>query len=130
MQHERLLALIEELLDERKESFVLQEGSLALALLSGRKAVPKLLQLYKRSRSRFEWGAVAQALALVGDETAVEPLLRIVKDKDRKAEERAIALAALGRMADPNPAPVLSRFSRHLNLYAASPTLAELLQIL
>ncbi|MCZ6786308.1 MAG: HEAT repeat domain-containing protein, partial [Planctomycetota bacterium] len=116
--------------DKRKESFVLQEGSLALALLSGRKAVPKLLQLYARSRSRFEWGAVAQALALVGDETAVEPLLRILKDKDRKPEERAIALAALGRMADENPTPVLSRFAQHLNLYAASPTLAELLQIL
>ncbi len=124
------LPLIEKLLDKRKESFVLQEGSLALALLSGRKAVPKLLQLYARSRSRFEWGAVAQALALVGDETAVEPLLRILKDKDRKPEERAIALAALGRMADENPTPVLSRFAQHLNLYAASPTLAELLQIL
>jgi HEAT repeat protein len=126
---ESAIPLIRDILKKRRESDVLEEGALALALLRGADAAPELLQLYDESRNVSQLRAVATALGLVGNERAVKPLLDTYRDKGRRPEERAMALAALGQMADREPVPVLLRITRGLNPYVASPTVAELLVI-
>ena len=84
----------------------------------------------KNSKSTLSRGAVAAALGIVGTERVVEPLLAVYRNRKLKDEERAVALAALGRIADPAPIALLRRLSEDLNPYVSCEAIAELLTIL
>ena len=59
----------------------------------------------KRGKSTLSRGAVAAALGLVGTERCVDALLVAYGSKHLKDEERALALASLGRICDPLAIP-------------------------
>ena len=126
----KAVPVVQKILKEIKRPMVRCEGAVALALLRRSAAIPELLELMRRSKSTLSRGAVAAALGIVGTERVVEPLLAVYRNRKLKGEERAVALAALGRIADPAPIALLRRFSEDLNPYVPSEAVAELLTIL
>lgn len=124
------IPLIEKIVAEIRVPMVRREGAIALALLKGTAAVPQLLDLMKSGKSTLSRGAVSAALGLVGTERCVEPLLAIYRNKKLKDEERALALASLGSIADPAAVSLLRRFSEDLNPYVICESAQELLNIL
>ncbi len=104
----------------------LREGALALAALLGEKAVPDLLALWGRCADPGDFDAVARAFRDAAGDAAVEPLLAIRGDAARPPEERAFALAALCRMAEPAPSPIDREFATDFDPYAEGTTLTLL----
>ena len=70
--------------------------------------------------SQYVLGSVALALGQIGDERAIEPLLRISKDEKKDFPEitRALATVALGQIGDRRDVPVLARVMKDLNFRA------------
>lgn len=130
LDDEASIPLVREILRTSKDPGVQREGTMALALLRRAAAIPDLLAVLENARTTFVRGAVAEAIGLVGNESAVEPLLRIARDRNRQGEERAMALAALGRIGDPERVPFLARVAIDLNPYVVVDAIAEVLTIL
>jgi len=124
------IPLVRDALRENKSPAVRIEGATALALLRRTAAVPELVDLFRSSKSRHARGSIAAALGLVGTGRAVEPLLGIYRDRRRPGEERAVALAALGRIGDEARIPVLSQYAVHLNPFVGSEAVSQILGIL
>ena len=117
------LPLVRDVLRRRRSDDILEEGALALAMLDGEKAVPDLLALWERARRPRHYDAFAWAFRLAAAPDAIAPLRAMVDGKGDPVQ-RAFALMALGRMAD--PAGPLHRLARDSNPYAGSPTLLDL----
>jgi HEAT repeat protein len=115
--------MIRDALARRRADAILEEGALALALLDGEKALPDLLALWERGRRAEHFDAFAWAFRIAAAADAIAPL-RAMVEGDRDPVQRAFALMALGRMAD--PAEPLHRLARDSNPYSGSPTLLDL----
>ncbi len=135
------LPLIEKHLMQSRRPKVLRHAALSLALLKGRAASRTLVALMQGKRpdgkrlkgnayGYFLRGAVVEALGHVGTDTAADPLLDIVRDKKRQATERALAIAALGRIGDGEYPSAISKLAFDLNYHVTVDALTELLQIL
>jgi HEAT repeat protein len=129
LNEKKAIPLVREQLKE-KDPVIIREGALALALLQGHAAMPKLIEMLKESKTTLVRGSIAFSLGYVGTEKALEPLLEIYRDKSRPGEQRAIALAALGRIGDPERIPVLSHLAYALNPFVGVDAVAEALTIL
>ncbi len=129
MNEKKAIPLVREQLEE-KDPVVIREGALALALLQGHAAMPKLIELLKESKTTLVRGSIAFSLGYVGTDKALDPLLEIYRDKSRPGELRAIALAALGRIGDPERIPLLSQLAYALNPFVGTDAVAEALTIL
>ncbi len=120
-------SVVRDIVKRRPRGPVLKEGALALALMDRGDAVKDLMGYWDRCRTPDQLDALAWAFSLTGSQKAVEPLLAIYKDdKTRPREERVHALAALGRLADPEARPLLNRFAPASNVYDSTPTLLDL----
>jgi len=124
------IPLVQETIGRIKDPVVRSDGVIALALLRRSAAIPELLELMKKGKSTLSRGAVAAAIGLVGTERCVKPLLDVYRNKKRKDEERALALASLGRIADAESIALLQRFSQDINPYVICDAVTELLDIL
>lgn len=122
--------LVEHHLEEASEADVRRDGTLAYALLRRSGAVPALVKRMQKAKSTLERGALAHALGLVGEQSAVDALLKLFHDTTRQGEERAIVLAALGRIADAETPPLLAQLCVDINLYVICDAVGELLTIL
>lgn len=82
--------------------------------------------------SQYVLGSAALALGQIGDERAVEALVRIAEDtQDRYPYlTRALATVALGQLGDRRDVPTLARVSTGHNYRAYVSAMAELLTIL
>jgi HEAT repeat protein len=130
LDDEASIPLVQEILRKSRDPGVQREGAMALALLRRAAAIPDLLEVLGNARTTLVRGAVAEAIGLVGGASAVEPLLGIVRDRSRQGEERAMALAALGRIGDPERVPFLAQVAFDLNPYVIVDAIAEVLTIL
>ncbi|MHC4959378.1 MAG: HEAT repeat domain-containing protein [Planctomycetota bacterium] len=129
--HDKAAApLVLDAMEEIREPMVRREGAVALALIEQSAAIPELLAMMKKGKSTLSRGAVGAAIGLVGTERCVDPLLAAYKAKHLKDEERALALASLGRICDPLAIPILLQFSEDLNPYVICDAAQELLNIL
>ena len=124
------IPLVQQTIQKLRTPMVRREGAVALALLKQTGAIEDLLELLKSGKSTLARGAVAAAIGLVGTERCVLPLLAIYKNKQLKDEERALALASLGRIADSEAVGILQQFSEDLNPYVLCEAVQELLNIL
>jgi len=124
------IPLVQEILRDDKTPAVRREGAIALALLRRTAAVPDLVDLFLNTKSQFARGSIVSALGIVGTDKAVDPLLEIYRDRSRQGEERALALAALGRIGDDARIPLLSTYAFDLNFYATCGAVAQVLSIL
>ena len=124
------LPLLRKTLEKSRDPLVRRDGAIALALILRAGAVPELLKLLDKTKTLYARASIAHALGLVGTEKAVDPLLAIYRDRKKQSEERALAIAALGRMGDPESIPVLSQFAFDLHPYVTSEAVTEIVTIL
>lgn len=118
--------LAREALRARHEPALVRRTMTALALLEGENALPDLEVWWSWSRSHEHLDAMAWAFVPAASPGAETLLARWAADEALEPRVRSYALIALGRMADPDPEPVLTRVGRDLNPYADTPTLSLL----
>jgi len=135
------LPLVRKELTRSRQPAVLRHAALSLALLEGRAASRTLVGLLEGRRpdgkrligqahGYFLRGAVVEALGHVGTAGAADPLLAILRDGKRQGTERALAVAALGRIADGEYPSALSKLAFDLNYHVTVDALTELLRVL
>ncbi|MFO0981977.1 MAG: hypothetical protein U1E76_09580 [Planctomycetota bacterium] len=101
-----------------------------LGLMADVQAVPALIGALGAARGLADAASLAQALGLIGDESAIEPLKTILKDGKRIGMQRGFAAVALGLLGEKTELPWHARISIGLNYRARTPALEELLDIL
>ena len=90
--------------------------------------LPYLFTLLHSDRASFHEvrGAAALAIGLIGDGSAVEPLVDIAR-KDSDSSNRAFAIAALGCLVDRNPVPRMPQMFRNVHYREHFPIMREVL---
>ena len=104
---------------------LLFDGALSLALLGDERSVPTLAARLERAGSLASQAALAQALGRIGDARGLDPLLALFEDESRTATARALAVLALGAIADEDPLPWDTAFALDVNYAAAPATLFD-----
>jgi HEAT repeat protein len=102
----------------------------SLGLMSDAQAVPTLIDYLQTAETIAESSSAAQALGLIGDRSAVEPLLSILKNKSKQPLQRGFAAVALGIIAEKTTLPWNAVFSVDSNYRAKVDALSEILDIL
>jgi len=126
----RVLDPIHAALSARSSEKLRRSAATALGMLHDETAVPQLLRELKQARSQMVKGQVVMALAKVGDERAIEPLIAVLKDESEQNLTRALACAGLGVVGDLEWIRSLVRLSRDVNYRAAGNMMNEVLSIL
>jgi Ca-activated chloride channel family protein len=101
----------------------------ALGLMRDGASPPLLIRCLREASTLVECSAAAQALALCGHESSIEPLLALAGDEDEPTIARGFALVALGRLAEKCSLPWNAPFSIDCNYRAKSDALAEILDL-
>ncbi len=122
---------------ERSSEDLRRQSAVALGLLgpttvggTGKTAIELLLEELKEAKSQAHKGQVVLALASIGNEKAVDPLVEILKSKSEQDLTRALACAGLGLIGDLEWIPSLARASTNVNYRASTDLVNELLSIL
>lgn len=100
------------------QPFVLQQAATALVLMEDKEIAGLLLERVRTSSSLEELRALYRALGTSGDARAVEPLIELARDDARTAQSRALAVRALGEVADSSRLPWSTPLSVGLNYRA------------
>ncbi len=117
------------LVDRRRDDLC-REAALGLALLGGRTTGAELLRELGTARTERTLGQVVIALGWLGDLGAVPGLVQKASDEGRSELAQALAVAALGRLADPERRPSLLRLTENANYPARTDALHEAYTIL
>jgi len=110
-------------------TFRLQTAT-GLGLMSDEEAVHVLIETLKGAQTLGVSSAVAKALGLIGDRSAIEPLKEIAADDDTTDLTRAFAVVALGIVGEKTDLPWNARISEDNNYRARVPAIDEVLDIL
>jgi len=102
----------------------------ALGLMNDVAAVPTLVEELVNAKTLSESSSIAQALGLIGDKSAIDPLKNVLGDKAMNGKQRGFAAVALGLLAEKNDLPWNAEISVGLNYRAKTPAVAEILDIL
>ena len=102
----------------------------ALGLMSDAEAVHVLVETLKSAQTLGVSSAVAKALGLIGDQSAIEPLKQIAQDKSVGDITRAFACVALGIVCEKTELPWNARISQDNNYRGRVPAIDEILDIL
>jgi len=124
------LAAIRKAMKERRSEEMRVQCATALGLLRDGKAVVLLLEELMTARSQSVKGQVVLALAKIGDERAVDPIAKLLRNPREQGLTRALACAGLGVIGDLESIPSLSRLSKNINYRASCDLMAEVLSIL
>jgi HEAT repeat protein len=102
----------------------------SLGLMSDTQAVPTLIDYLQTAETLTETASAAQALGLIGDKSATDPLLAILRNKSKQPTARGFAAVALGLLAEKTSLPWNAVFSVDSNYRAKVDALSEILDIL
>jgi HEAT repeat protein len=102
----------------------------ALGLMGDVEALPLLIQYLQSAETIAESSSAAQAVGLIGDRSAVKPLLEIVNNKAKQPLQRGFAEIALGILAEKTALPWYVAFAVDANYRAKVDALAEILDLL
>lgn len=111
------------------ESFRLK-AAMGLGLMGDDNAVPLLVEGLASTRSLGGLSALAQALGLIGDQTAGQPLLTMASDDKGRELSRAFATVALGLLGERDELPFNAALRADNNYLHQTPAVAEVLRIL
>jgi HEAT repeat protein len=126
----RSAALREEIKKKGLEQKFRLQLARSLGLMSDADALPELINYLKSAETLAEISSAAQAVGLIGNKDAVQPLLDIVKNESQQAMSRGFAEVALGILAEKTPLPWYIVFSVDANYRAKVDALSEILDIL
>lgn len=116
---EALLSLLGE---DRGFTLRLQAAT-ALAFLGRDLAQTRLLDELKNATTEWQRSHVVIALGMLGDLKAVPEILRLASDESASDLSRALAVAALGMLTDPEPRPSMHLLTEDANYPAGTPSL-------
>ncbi|MDJ0975522.1 MAG: HEAT repeat domain-containing protein [Planctomycetota bacterium] len=117
-------------LTDRRSDVVPSEAGLALALLGMNEAGDALVKSLMSASTERGMAHGALALGQLGDLQAIPALLEAANDDKRSTISRAMAVAALGLLADPERRPSLFRLSTDACYTALTNALHEAFTIL
>lgn len=115
---------------ERVSEELRLQCALGLGLLGQRDAVDLLLKELDEASTQNVQGQIVIALAKIGDNRAIKPLVDILKNPQKPDPTRAICCAGLGLIGDLEFIPSLSRISKDINYRATSDPINEVLTFL
>ncbi len=132
-----VMKTIAEAMRERSSEELRRQTAVALGLLgnhkiqgTGKTPVELLVQELKQAKSQNHKGQIVLALASIGNEDALEPLLALLKNKGEQDLTRALACAGLGLIGDLELLPSLGRAVTDMNYRASTDLINELASIL
>jgi HEAT repeat protein len=101
----------------KNDPFVREQAAIAISLLQRSAAVPELLAILKETGTLQAKAAIVTALGVLPEPQAdaVDGLIAVYKDDSMPNPVRAMAISALGALADPRPIPVSALLSRNYN---------------
>jgi len=102
----------------------------ALGLMGDVDALPALIRYLESSETLAETASAAQAVGLVGDRSAVRPLLEILGNRSKQPLQRGFAEIALGILAEKSALPWNVAFAVDANYRAKVDALSEILDLL
>ena len=105
-------------------------AALALSLLTGVPESATLIRQLRESDSQREQFQAAAALGQLDDPKALPAILEVAKKYEHVFEMRALALAILGLLGDPEPTPSLFRLTLDANYIARTDALNEAFTLL
>jgi hypothetical protein len=117
-------------LAERTSDELRSEVALGLSFLGSREASLLLLREIRSGETERLLAQVAVALGRLGDVGAVKAVIESAADERRSELARALSIAALGLLCDPESRPSLLRLSADANYPARTEALHEALTIL
>jgi HEAT repeat protein len=112
-----------QLLDEERGVGLRLQAATALAILGRTLLQTKLVAELKTAGSEYHASHVVIALGNMGDLTALPDLLEYAADEARSDLPRALAVAALGMLTDPEARPSILRLTEDANYPAGTDTL-------
>ncbi|MDJ0976040.1 MAG: HEAT repeat domain-containing protein [Planctomycetota bacterium] len=115
---------------DRRAAAVRASAATAWAAIAFGKDGETLVSALEEARTQREVGHIAVAIGLLGDLDAARSLVGVARDDANVDENRALALAALGLLFDPELRPSLTRLRRDGNYVARTSTLHEAFDIL
>ncbi len=117
-------------LAQRRYAELRRQSALGLALLGGKLVGTHLLRELRTGETEQLLSQVVIALGRLGDLQAVGPLATFATDDSRSELTQALAVVALGMLADPEPRPTLLKLTQHANYPARTSALHEAFTIL
>ncbi len=105
-------------------------GALALSLLTGTPESDALVKQLRTADSQREQIAAAGALGQLEDPTSLPAITEVARAKKKNFEVRALAIAILGLIGDPEPTPSMFRLSLDANYIARTDALNEAFTLL
>lgn len=107
-----------------------EHAAVGLGLMGSRRVVRPLLAALKSEQSHYALVAITQALGLVGDRSAIEPLAKLVAAKRQPTYTRTYACWALGGIGDARDLPALTPVRSHHNYHACCVNLNAMLVLI
>jgi HEAT repeat protein len=115
---------------DRRTVALRSEAALALSFLGGRSETSMLVQELRNARSQWVLAQIAAALGQLGDLEAVPAIMEVAEDERRADEARALAIASLGLLGDPEPKASMLRLTFDANYPSRTDALHEAFTIL
>jgi len=104
---------------------LLQQAAISLGLMGDYDLVPYLTKRLETAKSLSSQASLVQALGFIGDARSIEPLVKMLEDKQLTDRARGFAAAALGMVAERSMLPWNNTLSCDLNYRASTFTLND-----
>jgi HEAT repeat protein len=115
--------------EERKKIRLLEDIALALGFSGRRDVALKLVDMLRETSSSIVQGRIILALGHLDHGGTIEPLHRILQDKNESTAVREFASVALAFMGDRREEDVLFLLDAYYNLYATTGATHELMRL-
>jgi HEAT repeat protein len=125
----RAIPVLSKVLEERPDPGLLRPAATALGLLGGQDVVAALVEQVRVGSSHLDSLHAAEALGLLRDSSAREPLEKLLRDPRSTEGVREAAAVALGLVCAPTRVDGVELFLRDINYRAFVPALHELVAI-
>jgi len=102
-------------LGARNKPFLLEQSSIALALLGERGLAPMLIEQLKDSRSLAAQAWLSRTIGMISEQESVPALLDMVRNDKLGQDPRAQAAMALGRILDASALPWIQPYASALD---------------
>lgn len=126
----RVMVALQAALMDRRDSALRAEAALALSFLAEGNEAGMLVRDLEKARSQYSLAQTALALGRMGQLSAVKAMLGAARNTAHNDEPRALAVAAMGLILNPEERPTLSRIRFNANYPARTVALHEVFDIL
>lgn len=104
---------------------LLSQSATGLALLGDKDIVPELISLLGDARGLSSQASLASALGRIGDKRSIDPLVEMLKDREKTSLARGFAAVALGIVAEKELLPWNAKIAADVHYAAGTVTLTD-----